>query len=97
MADPAVDRDVYEWLLDQGAASWPGYTIGAQISMDFSQTGSGEGSDQLMLSCGGPFGVSSTSPGAVITSAAINHPAPPAGVPTVTVSFDVESVAVYVP
>lgn len=97
MADPAIDRDVYEWLVDQGAATWPGYTIGTQVTIDFTQVGSGEGAGRLILHCGGLYGVLSTTPGAVITSAAINHPAPPAGVPTVTVSFDIESVAVYAP
>ena len=97
MADPAIDRDVYEWLLDQGAASWPGYTIGTQVSMDFTQSGSGEGTGRFLIHCGGLYGCSSTTPGAVIASAAINHPAPPTGVPTVTVSFDVDAVAVYAP
>lgn len=95
MADPAIDRDVYEFLLDQGVASWPGYTLGTQVIADFSQSGSGEGSGRVSIQCGGS--PSSTYPASVITSAAINHPAPPAGIPTVTVAFDVDSVRVYAP
>jgi len=97
MADPTIDRDVWEWLVDQAAASWPGFTLGTQIAFDFVQSGSGEGSDRLIMSCGGATGLSTAYPGAVITSATINHPAPPAGVPSVTVSFDVDDILIYAP
>jgi len=94
MADPTIDRDVYEWLLSQGATSWPGYTVGTQIVAAFTQVGSGEGTNQLVLTAGST--PSSIAPSSVIVSAPYNIPAPPAGVPTVTVAFDVDSAQVYV-
>jgi len=93
MSDPAIDRDIYEFLLNQGAAAWPGYTVGTSITMQFDQTGCGEGSDKLTLFC-------STYPaagnqGSVLLTAPVNIPAPPAGVPTVTATFDVNMVTIY--
>lgn len=94
IVDPASNSDLELWdfLINQAAAvsGSQGATMGIRTVLSFVPTGSIGGT--LTLTCGGTPSV--TTPSGVITSAAHSIPAPPAGVVTVTASFDINTVTV---
>jgi hypothetical protein len=96
IVDPSASSDLELWdfLINQGAsgAGDEGVTIGGRIVLTFNQAGSGAGSNTLTLTCGST--PSTTQPASVITGAPHSIPAPPAGVVTVTASFDVDQITV---
>ncbi len=94
IVNPAAggDLELWDFLINQGAAG-SGATLrtsGNQIVLSFAAVGGLGGA--LTLTCGGTPSV--TKPSGVAVSAAHNIPAPPAGVVTVTASFDVNTVTI---
>lgn len=94
IVNPAASQDLELWdfLVNQGAAvaGDQGMTRGGQITLQFQPTGAIGGS--LTLTCGGSPSVSQ--PSGVLASAPHSLPAPPAGVVTVTGSFDIDRVTI---
>lgn len=89
-----ADLELWDLLVNQGAAAAgdAGMTSGSRLVLAFNQGGSGLGSSTMTLTCGGSPSVSQ--PSGVITSAAHSIPAPPAGVVSVTASFDINTVTI---
>jgi len=94
MADPVIDRDIWEFLVNQGASTWPGNTLGAQISIYFTSISETGGSYRFEIHCSAT-GVSATHPGAVLLSAPAHIPAPPTGLVPQMATWDVGDVTVY--
>lgn len=96
ITDPTSNGDLELWdfLVNQGAsgAGDQGMTSGGRVVLTFNQAGSGLGSSTLTLTCGGSPSVSQ--PSGVLVSAPHSIPAPPAGVVTVTGSFDIDRVTI---
>lgn len=96
--DPNSSRDLELWdfLINQAAVGGgqgnQNPTAGDQIRLTFDQGGLGEGGNTLTLTCGSAG--TSVRPSGVLTSAAHSIPAPPAGVVTVTASFDIDQVTI---
>ena len=88
------DLELWDFLINQGASGQgnQGATLGGQVVLAFNQAGSGAGSSTLTLTCGST--PSTTQPAGVLASAPHSIPAPPAGVVTVTASFDVDTVTI---
>ncbi|KKL27960.1 hypothetical protein LCGC14_2379930 [marine sediment metagenome] len=88
------DLELWDFLINQGASGQgdQGATLGGQVTLAFNQAGSGAGSSTLTLTCGST--PSTTQPAGVLTSAPHSIPAPPAGVVTVTASFDIDQVVI---
>ncbi len=88
------DLELWDFLINQGASGQgnQGATLGGQVVLAFNQAGSGAGSSTLTLTCGST--PSTTQPAGVLASAPHSIPAPPAGVVTVTASFDIDQVTI---
>lgn len=91
IVDPG-DLELWDFLVNQGAAGAgdAGMTRGGQVTLNFLPTGSIGGT--LAITCGGTPSI--TTPSGVLVSAPHSLPAPPAGVVTVTATFDINTVSV---
>lgn len=94
IVNPAAggDLELWDFLINQGAAG-SGATLrtaGGQITLTFAAVGGLGGA--MTLTCGGSPSV--TQPSGVPVSAPHSIPAPPAGIVTVTASFDVDRVVI---
>lgn len=96
IVDPTSNNDLELWdfLINQGASVGgnAGATLGGRVVLTFNQAGTGAGSNTLTLTCGST--PSTLQPSGVLVSAAHSIPAPPAGVVTVTASFDIDQVTI---
>jgi len=90
------DLELWDFLINQGAVGGGQgnqlATAGGQIVLAFDQAGSGAGTSTLTLTCGSAG--TTTRPAGVLTSAPHSIPAPPAGVVTVSASFDIDQVTI---
>jgi len=86
------DLELWDFLVNQGAAGSGAVnmTSGGQVTLTFAPVGGMGGN--LTITCGGSPSV--TQPSGVLVSAPHSIPAPPAGVVTVTASFDIDRVTV---
>lgn len=91
LGDPSTDLELFDFLMLEGAASTSTKVSGLQVTFTF-QTQAADNGLIFTINCS-PSGSSTTRPGSVITSAKHNIPAPPAGLVPVTMSLDVNSVA----
>ena len=91
LGDPSTDLELFDFLMLEGGASTALAVSGIAVSLQFVSQPS-EGSYSFNITCS-PQVPSVTSPGGVILSAKHNIPAPPAGLVPVTVSMDIDSVA----
>lgn len=93
LTDPATDLELFDAMMDQGAAGSSGPTIGMLVTAAF-QTSEGS-SSTLTISCS--VGSSSIHPATVIRSGKISIPAPPMGYFPTTYTMDVDHVRIAVP
>jgi len=91
IVDPQ-ELELWDFFANQGASGPASPTVGGICKLEFNQTGSGEGVAQLTIQAG--VNPSAVKPASVIVSAPHNIPAPPAGVVTVTATFDVDDVII---
>lgn len=94
LGDPSTDLALWDFLVNQGGASG-GQSTGCSITATFN-TELAEGTVQT-LTFGIDSSISATQVGAVLKSAAIPIPAPPAGLIPVSLDFDVRSVGILTP
>jgi hypothetical protein len=95
LSDPNIDRNVWEFLLDQGATTWPGPTLGGQIYMQFNTMGDTGSTGQVFTIICSTGGFSTTHPGSVLLSAPAHIPAPPTGLVPQMATWDVSDVTIY--
>lgn len=92
LVDPTTDLGLWDFMLNQGAASAAGPTLGGTLELAFSSMAEEGGSTTLTFNCSGS--VSAASPGTVIRSGKTNIPAPPTGVFPATWVMDVNSISI---
>ena len=92
LADAATDLELFDFMMNQGAASAAGPTLGGVVTISFTSMAEEGGSSELIFNCSGS--VSAASPGTVIRGGKISYPAPPAGLFPTTFTMDVDEVAI---
>lgn len=91
IGDPTTDFRFYEFLLRQGASTVGGKTVGAPIVLALTPE-SGGGLINIVCSPA----ASTIHPGAVLQQARHSIPAPPTGMVSVNLSFDLDSCAIVI-
>lgn len=95
MSDPAIDRDIWEFLVNEGASTANGPVLGTQIYMNFTTMGDiGAATSNFTIICS-IAGYSTSSPGSVLVSAPAHIPAPPTGLVPQLATWDVSDVTIY--
>ncbi len=92
VVDPATDLELLDFMLNQGAASAAGPTLGGTVTLVMRSLAEEGGSSTLTFNCSGS--VSAASPGTVIRNGKISIPAPPAGIFPVTYAMDVDTLSI---
>jgi len=95
LSDPAIDRDIWEFLVNEGASTANGPVLGTQIYINFTTMGdTGAATSNFTIICS-LAGFSTSSPGSVLVSAPAHIPAPPTGLVPQVATWDVSDVTIY--